>query len=402
MPSKESLRTLQALESLKNLRLVKITQLLVKLYEHSLSRNTDSPGPGQYDVTGSMNFGHKEGPGYSVGNASRDFLGLSQTVKQGLNGDIFRYNVVEPLGSGSPKIGFGKGQRSELSPVKEGPGPTAYFTQEALSKVRGGVFPVANRKINGKDQELGPGPGEYDVSITGLTKGYKIAEPFGQSKKMTESSPGPGHYDVLTEFDDKRREIDKKLGIFNIKSPKNGSSGVETINFGQGDPCSTSHSIPIDKSPKRMTTTKTMWVDEVIKQSTSPGPMYMVKTDHIEAQTGTAGVRFSTVMRPDFVATEVKKNVPGPGAYEEASEEQKEKYISFAVSKRKENPVLPEYTLAIPGPGRYENIKLAEPAGGSFGRATKKLEAENDDLSPKKHGKKGDRSQKSRSPIRKI
>ena len=364
-------------------------------------KDTDSPGPGQYDVTGSMNFGHKELPGFSVGNASRDFLGLNQTAKQGLSGDIFRYNVVEPFGRGSPKIGFGKGPRSELSPLKEGPSPTAYFTETTSSKVKGGVFPVANRKVNGKDHELGPGPGEYDVNVTGFTKGYKISEPLGISKKMSETSPGPGHYDVLTEFDDKRREIEKKLGI---KSPKNSSTGVETSNLGQGDPQSTFYSSSIDKerSPRKLNSIKTMWVDQVIKQSMSPGPVYMVKTDHIEAQANSAGVRFSTVMRPDFVATEVRKNVPGPGAYEEIPEEQKDKHISFAVSKRKENPVLPEYTLAIPGPGRYENIKLAEPSGGSFGKATKKLDIDDDNsnASPNKRGKKGNRANKSRSPDR--
>lgn len=348
----------------------------------TLHTTTDTPGPGQYEITQVVTSKQSSSSRFSMPQATRSFANVKQMADQGLKGDIYRYNKHENLGKEGPKFSFGSGKRSELSPPSKGPGPTSYFTEIKDPKEKyllKGTFSQAARKIGegSKGADLGPSPAEYQLDIGTFKKGAKISKSRKESPEVSRA-PGPGQYDILDEFNEKKRALEKKIqmqqSLLSARSPKNDRINSESNDFGdQVMESQVTEPTSPTRSPKKGAI-KQMWVEDIIKKSVSPGPMYMVQTDNIEMNAGNIGTKFSTWIRPDFISEAMKKNIPGPGKYDMLfNESETTQPIKFATSKRKDNPVLLEYTLEIPGPEKYDNLPTKQAYGGVFAKAERKL-----------------------------
>lgn len=344
----------------------------------------DTPGPGQYNLPGALSLSPKHPAGFSIGTSTRKFIDDKSIRKQGLNDDIYyKYSKHDLMGTEGPKVGFGIGKRSDISPQKAGPGPAAYSPGPPREKQNvKGTFGHAKRILNAKDLELGPGPGEYNLETSNVGKGPKIGKSAKKTPDPKTINPGPGQYDILDEFEEKKREADKKLAAYqnmllnrsshfmstdDLKSPVHKALSTE----GDSSPSNLMRSSYRDKSPKRSQYSKANWVEEAIKASFSPGPKYMSPIDSIEGKLGYLGTKFSDMARPEFAGGEIKKRIPGPGEYYHEKEEDEIKQVSFSSSKRKADPFPPAYTLGLPGPSQYNSTLKESIFGGSFTKAVR-------------------------------
>lgn len=374
-----------------------------KISEHEkssmLHTSSDTPGPGHYEVSKGVTSKQMNSSRFSMPQATRSFADVKQMADQGLKGDIYRYNKNDMVGKEGPKFSFGSGKRTELSPPSKSPGPSSYFPEVKDPRERylvKGTFGQAPRKIGegSKEAEFLPSPAEYQLDFGSFKKGAKISKSPKKSPEISKA-PGPGQYDILDEFNEKKRALEKRLhmqqSLITARSPKHHRVDSESNDFSEvresyptepGSPTSAGL-----RSPKS-NALKHMWVEDIIKKSVSPGPMYMVQTDSLEANAGLMGTKFSTWTRPDFVTEALKKDTPGPGKYNlHFDQNETTQPVKFAVSKRKDNPVLLEYTLEIPGPEKYTASTPGHAYGGAFGKAERKLGKE-EVLSPMEKLKK--------------
>ena len=353
----------------------------------------DPPGPGQYDVFLNISAGHKGAIGFSMGSSKRHFIDPKIITKQGLNGiEYYKYSQFNHLGKGSPKLSFAKGNRKEISPTRNVPGPGTYESDmnklQDKSKLKG-TWGQAPRKIHGslKELELGPGPGEYNLPIKLTRKGVKMSGAKRLEILAKEKSPGPGEYDILTEFERKKKNINKMTTLSKSRtlaklatqisnefdSPiRNSKLKFKVTEDDTKDLMNTSNSIK--KSTKKGNMSS--WIDFAIKSSISPGPKYLVQNQSIEKNIGNVGTRFSNFFNKDSVNNHKNLNSPGPGWYNDLYKEKDGSPISFATSKRKENPLLPEHTIGLPGPDHYDLILEKSRIGGTFTQASRHLETQ--------------------------
>jgi len=375
----------------------------------------DTPGPGQYDSSLNISSGHKSSTGgFKIGTSTRNFIDPKTVTKQGLPGEIYyQYNNREVIGKDGPKLSFATSKRTNLSTINTGPGPAAYNPEKEMKNSKSmpkGTWGQAPRKILGspKELELGPGPGEYTLYSPIGTKGTKMGKTakLFQNDKISQKSPGPGQYDILTEFEEKRKEIERQLTLCHSRMlAKMGQSDVivEEDNPFDGfvSPIRRhNHSVEGDSSPsmrasimikqkqtRDLSPTKTIWVEKAIRESVSPGPKYMIKKENIETNLGVTGVTFTHNARQTLNADEVKNNYPGPGWYVDKFKESDTSPISFATSKRKENPLLPEHTIGLPGPDHYDPVLEEPQLGQTFTKAIREITRRPEDVNkyaPKK------------------
>ncbi len=331
-------------------------------------QNGDTPGPGQYDLSIFSPMLRKDGVKFGSDTSERYFIDPKVVLKQGLNGkEYYKYNQQQALiGKGSPKHSFPRGRKVFKKTVNDVPGPGTYFPEDEIYEKLATVkttWGKAPRNIHGssKELELGPGPGEYDIASPVLKRDVKLNKSPPKRETVEpaqEASPGPGQYDILTEFEMKKAEIQKQLNLsqsrieFKMNNPKN--SKMQETN--------------------RKLKPLTRWIDLATKSSVSPGPKYLVETDSIEDNIGTLGTKFSNFSREGIAHIEIKKDVPGPGSYMDYFYERDSPSVGFSTSKRKENPLLPEHTIGLPGPDHYDPILDKSVVGGDFAKAIRKLE----------------------------
>ena len=350
----------------------------------------DSPGPGQYSPIINLSAGHKDS-GFSIGSSQRQFNDPKVIIKQGLSGkEYYKYSNFNHIGKGSPKLSFPKDERRDISPSKNIPGPGSYRIDQNSTQDKSkqkGTFGHAPRKIHGsvKELELGPGPGEYDLVLDSYKKGIKMSGSVRPEMLVKKGIPGPGEYDILTEFERKKKEIDKvanmtksrtlaklKTQVSNeFDSPAMKSRVGPTEEDTIKDYMNTSNSP--NKSRKK--TNISSWIEFAIKTSISPGPKYLVENQSIEKNMGHVGTTFSNFYQKGSI-NESNMNSPGPGWYDDLYREKDNSPISFAQSKRKENPLLPEHTLGIPGPDHYDPLLAKSIVGGAFTQAQRHLETQ--------------------------
>lgn len=368
-----------------------------------LSKVAPMPGPGQYDVIKAITSKHRNSPGFSIGNSNRDFMDVRQAAHQGMTGDIFRYSQMDYIGRESPKHSFTVGKRSELSPPRNVPGPTAYNIDIADYNKKGsvkGTFGSGARKLNSitREQEYAPGPGEYDIILDSVTRGLKMSK-SSKTLEYNNGVPGPGQYDFYNEFDEKKREIERKaalaqslsnskaLAISQLRNEAKKEDNIKVFDsLTQLSIATLSDSYLRDKSPgTKDQNVRSKWMEDIVKKSVSPGPAYLVEHDNIAKNLGSTGSKFSSLARPDFAVSEIKskREIPGPGKYDMQSTPADKRSFSFAKAQKKKDPMLQEHLLETPGPEKYVvQVMQKSVVGGAIGKSERRTEF--DKTSPKK------------------
>jgi len=380
-----------------------------------LMRLSDTPGPGAYQTLQGP-FYTKIKKGASFGTAKRDFLNLTKIVQQSPPGETYyKYNQKSEFTTKhGPKAVIPKAKRLELADKSEIPGPGQYDVRKVFEPKKGlrskGTFGVSAKFYYPDlvEKSYEPGPGEYDTTINFGKKGISFTK-SSFDHAIQQFPPGPGYYTYIDEFTEKKLEIERRIqkkSTFKMnktkhenfrteKSPNGSFEKAQRANTEADEDARASLSklkSIADLSPakgkeaeraKQGILYKESFFEEIIDQSISPGPKYYIKLKSIQESLGEVGPRFAAAKKTGYVEEEIKKNIPGPGAYNK-DKKKTQLPVTFATSKRKENVLVPDHAKYVPGVGKYETEIIKKPVGGVMTKAQRNLEAKKEDPKRKK------------------
>lgn len=149
------------------------------------------PGPGQYEIqTAKSNIAYTMGsrhPSEKTMETSAS-IGTDQFIKKQIS------------------ISFGKSKRDALNRYSDVPGPGAYSTPNNLKgnlvKSHNGFGTSSRGRFLSKDQELTPGPGNYEISnsVGKSNAGFSIKSKYKDlNSKLKQLIPGPGQYNTQSD-----------------------------------------------------------------------------------------------------------------------------------------------------------------------------------------------------------
>jgi len=343
-----------------------------------LANLMSSPGPGAYNVSEAEAYLIKQ-PNVVFGTSEKQ----PDPIIDGLYGPTYySYNRSDIIGKGSPHHSFIKSKKFP-EPRENFPGPTKYDTLSTKITTRSVVkvgFGKGRRGNNIIKENNIPGPGQYQPNNTTFEKGITMSKTTRPPNLNSEAYlPGPGSYQIEDELTIKKREANKKnvlkkllakakslSGTFDISSlnvsqmtSEEGSllAGYSKSNFIRDLP-----PIPLEQNPVKKT-----WVDSLIYHCSSPGPVYNIINNTLEVSN--KGTKFPIDIRQPINYTELKKNNPGPGDYNDNFKESYKGEYSFFRSRR--SSVVS--STKTPGPGRYEILVQDSINGGAIGKAQRRI-----------------------------
>jgi len=356
----------------------KTLKKVISLNPHKLTKNYSSPGPGAYNVIEAETSLIRQ-PNVVFGTSEKQ----PEPYVDGLCGpDYYSYNSNELIGKEGPHFSFIKSKKFP-EPRENFPGPTAYdvksidITTKSVVKVG---FGKGRRGNNITKDEEKPGPGQYQPENTNFEKGVYISRSNRPANINGDTRfPGPGSYQIDDDLTIKRKEAHKKNVLKKLLAKAKSISGnfdISSVNISQltseeGSLYSghyTHHqrnnvlpALPLEQSP-----TKKTWLDTLLYNTSSPGPVYNVYNDSLEVSK--KGTKFPVDTRQPINFAELKKNNPGPGDYEDHFRESNKGEHTFFKS-RKPSILSPK----TPGPGTYENAMKDSVLGGALGKAQRKI-----------------------------
>jgi len=346
--------------------------------KNSLSpEQNKSPGPGTYNVVQAEAKLFKK-PSAVMGTSMR----MPDPSKDGIAGDAYySYNSAEYIGANPPLVAFATGKRFDMH-MPDSPGPGAYDTlSHELSKSVSCSIGKSPKFVY-QTSEV-PGPGKYGVDNGSFHKGI-IMSRSNRPPLMNTDLPGPGSYQIMDEFTEKKKAADKKMALKKLlataRSLSDTAIDLSSINLSKLTPNEVSavlnhtvirsnNSSVLPELNGNSKPFKPTWVDTLLYNDSSPGPVYYANNHFIETNKG--GTRFSVEPRPPINLNELKKDVPGPGKYDDHYKKSNKGEHSFFKGRR---PSLGDPQLKkLPGPGDYENLLQGPAYGGTIAKAERRI-----------------------------
>ncbi|ORC85056.1 uncharacterized protein TM35_000381310 [Trypanosoma theileri] len=278
------------------------------------SGKIDIPGPGHYEVNRHDNI-------------------FDTTVNGGV---AMRFTA-------SRFSGNGEGNTSDI------PGPASYNISETTNAGTTISFPQAPRFVVSelKNAAMQPGPGEYSIPSSLHPSMGAVAHSFGTSTRMESptdavNTPGPGSYDAS------RYAARFMSGpAFTLQGKPTYIDEKETVDYpGPGAYCprpvetvrTTSFGVPTTVDPDAVFAAHV---------NSTPGPGTYVIPPTLSQQT----VTFGTAGR----MTEVKEDLPGPGAYLTSGPVIIPSQPAFSFGNAPRPDIVPSTQYDLPGPGEYHH-----------------------------------------------
>ncbi len=338
-----------------------------------------SPGPGTYNVQQAEAKLFKK-PSAVLGTSMR----MPDPSMDGIAGDAYySYNSAEYVGANTPYVAFATGKRFDMN-MPDSPGPGAYDTlSHELSKSSVSASIGKSQKIVHPISDV-PGPGRYGVDNSSFHKGI-IMSRSNRPPLMNTDLPGPGSYHIMDEFTEKKKAADKKMALKKLlataRSLSDTAFDLSSINLSKLTPNevstvlnhtvirSNNNSAILPELNGNSKPFKPTWVDTLLYNDSSPGPVYFANNHFIE--TNKSGTRFSVEPRPPINLDELKKDTPGPGNYNDQYKKSNKGEHSFFKGRR---PSLADPQLKrLPGPGDYENLLQGPAYGGTIAKAERRI-----------------------------
>jgi len=337
-----------------------------------------TPGPGTYNVAEVEARLFKK-PSAIIGTSNR----MPEPFKDGIAGDAYySYNSQEYIGPNTPLVAFATGKRFDMI-MPDSPGPGTYDTlSHELAKSSVSVSIGKSPKLTKIIPDV-PGPGRYGIDNSSFHKGVIIPRSIRPGPSNIDL-PGPGSYNIVDEFTEKKKAADKKMALKKLlasaRSLSDGVFDLSSLNLSKLSPNDVSnilnHTVHRSNSSNILPdlhgnyrTSKPTFIDTLIYNDSSPGPVYFANNNSIE--TSKTGARFSVEPRPPINLSELKKESPGPGNYNDHYKKSQKGEHSFFKGRR---PSLADPQLKRnPGPGDYENLLDGPAYGGAIGKAERRI-----------------------------
>lgn len=242
-------------------------------------------------------------PAYSIGKAPRDTGGKEQLPGPGQYEDKHKeLSVHARLPRAVLNRAFSK--PSSLAQLST-PGPGEYEVSKTSLSKRGQYIIGSSKRDFHLGSDIGPGPGAYDYAKSSLNPRGVAAIKSGRDGRAIGGLPGPGDYEVSKSSLSKR-------GIAALRSLSQAGS----------------------------------------KSQSTPGPLDYDPYQYEERSKFKGGVRFPTSNR-DGLGGSISE-IPGPASYEISKSSLRRN--GYAVAKAPRNIFEKEN---VPGPGQYETAKTS-------------------------------------------
>ena len=390
--------------SFVELKPIKTNSMLVDEYNKTRSPNKSAlmseqsqkflnefsvPGPGTYNVRESYESPGKRKLGVVIGTEPRDLLGINSAAKEGLPGTLYySHNFGDIMGTGPQSGSFPKSRRQEDGGDRS-PGPGDYEQSIQASPTKGqdkGTFGTCPRKLTTIINKGFPGPANYDDKFDKFGNKSIL---MSQTKRppINNKNPGVGDYNIIDGFSALKKEAEKKAAFKKMMHTLQSTLGDSPSDFSTSF---LSRSKSIDQSlnmniksnyvasvfqePLHAKPVKDTWVDTMIYNNSSPGPVYSFLNRSIEE--GKPGPRFKKQPRLPLNDVEIKADIPGPGSYIETLVDPVKTDIGGGLPRRRRpsDCLVPIHVRKNPGVGKYETELKKLIQGGTMTKAHRGLE----------------------------
>ena len=347
------------------------------------------PGPGTYNVRETYESPGKKKLGVVIGTAQRDVLGINSAAKEGIPGPLYySHNFGDIIGTGNQPGSFPKSRRHDDGGERS-PGPGEYEQTIQPSPTKGqdkGTFGTYPRKLTVISNKAFPGPANYDDKFDKFGNKSIL---MSQTKRpsINNKNPGVGDYNIIDGFSALKREAEKKAAFKKMMQTLQSTLGDSPSDFSTSF---LSRSKSIDQSlnlniksnyvssvfqePLQAKPIKDTWVDTMIYNNSSPGPVYSFLNRSIEE--GKPGPKFKKQSRLPLNNVEIKAAIPGPGSYIETLLEPVKTDVGGGLPRRRRpsDCLVPLHVRKNPGVGKYETELKKLIQGGTMTKANRGLQ----------------------------
>ena len=289
------------------------------------SDHLTAPGPGNYEIKREIT-----GPiGAKFGSEARNKVKTSSD-----NPGPGSYKIQSTVGGSVFK--FGTSQRGGAQIKSSAPGPGQYEPKRVIGN-DGQKSTLLGRPKSVQKLHLTPGPGAYNADKKSNVPSYKLGRELRTTGKNVINAPGPGQY-KLDNYDFDSRE--RKAPTWKMGTEKRDNTKLNTSLPGPG---SYSLQTSLGLGPKIQMGSKLTKASEKLNV-TGPGT-YCPEAEKVHKSIQKVGIGYGKRSEQAL-----KKDVPGPGAYQAKTSIENGPKFGFGKEQRGKN----EKKNNSPGPGAYK------------------------------------------------